>query len=821
LPDFVFIIPPQRLLQTAHSNHSGNNLSSSDTAMQDRAEEENQFRCIFRSPKAHLQMGWIHAAGAFLLDSNRFKFSRRLMKKECLQMDCHSIRVASVVLPAREFPVSSKSGKGTMETRITRRTLGKLIAAAGTAAGVEGVLSAELPTDAAQRSEWKEVHPGVWRATLGSPERYTLVSSRRVEPHLQSFKELPRVDTAPLSSIAGQRIPRGFVVNLPLRAGEQVYGFGLQFLSFAQRGKKKVARVNADPRVDTGDSHAPVPFYVTTEGIGILVDTARYASFYFGDARPKPTHSVASVAQSNPAPNDAPNLQIEDDGLITVDIPRAAGVDIYLFAGPTMLDAVKRYNVFSGGGVMPPEWGLGFWYRMDAQATQQSALALAAEFRDHKIPCDVLGLEPGWQTHAYSCTFEWNKERFPDPAGFVHSAGQMNYKINLWEHAFTHPASPLFPALERYSGNYGVWGGLVPDFASAPGRETFGAYHGKTFVDAGISGFKLDECDNSDYTGGWSFPECSSFPSGIDGEQMHSVFGLNYQMAIWDEFRKRGLQTFNLVRSSGALAAPYPFVLYSDLYGHREFIRALANSGFCGLLWCPEVRDAVNEEDLIRRLESVVFSPLAMVNGWYIKSPPWMQLNRKLNNAGQLLDNWQQLEARCREIVGWRMQLVPYLKAAFEAYAENGTPPFRALVLDTPKDQRLHNIDDQYMVGDRMMVAPLFAGEAGRSVVLPQGQWHDFWTGKSVGGGIELNVPATARRIPVYVRSGSILPLAEVGLHTGAAETRRLTAHVYGDGSLPFTVRDGNGTLQLSWVNGRGQVDGKANYKIVAWKQMG
>ena len=221
-----------------------------------------------------------------------------------------------------------------------------------------------------------------------------------------------------------------------------------------------------------------------------------------------------------------------------------------------------------------------------------------------------------------------------------------------------------------------MWGGVVPDFAGEPARTAFGAYHGETFVDAGVSGFKIDECDNSDYTGGWSFPECSVFPSGVDGEQMHNVFGLRYQMAIWNEFRKRKMPTYNLVRSSGALAAPYPFVLYSDLYVHRDFIRALVNSGFSGLLWCPEVRDAVSEEDLIRRLQSVVFSPLAMINGWYIKNPPWKQLNRRLNNADQLIDGWEKLEARCREIIGWRMQLVPYLTAAFQRYAETARRPF-------------------------------------------------------------------------------------------------------------------------------------------------
>jgi alpha-D-xyloside xylohydrolase len=713
---------------------------------------------------------------------------------------------------------------------MSRRVLAKALAASSAMVGFSHFAPAEAPVSGSPSlHNWQRVHPGVWRATIGNPEKFTPVSSRLVPPQVDAFAKLPHVDAAPLPPIEGKQTKRGCLVHLPLRPNEQIFGFGLQMLSFAQRGKKKVARVNADPIVDTGDSHAPVPFCVTTEGIGILIDTARYATFYFGDARPRPTETAQvtpgfgpNLNGSSTVPNYAHTAQDQDNGRIIVEVPRAAGVDVYLFAGPAMQDAVKRYNVFSGGGFSPPEWGLGFWYRMAARANHKDALTLAKELRDSNIPCDSLGLEPGWQSHAYSCTFAWDQGRFPDPAGFVKSATGLHYKINLWEHAFTDPASPLFAPLEPYSGNYGVWGGLVPDFAGSAAREAFGAYHGNHLIDMGVSAFKLDECDNSDFKSGWSFPECSSFPSGVDGEQMHSVFGLRYQMALWDEFRKRGKQTYGQVRSSGALATPYPFVLYSDLYDHRVYIRALVNSGFSGLLWCPEVRQADSVEDLIRRLQSVVFSPLAQVDCWFMKNPPWKQIDKAKNNAGQLLENWQSLEARCREIIGWRMQLVPYLIAAFQRYAEDGTPPFRALVLDAPEDKRLYTVDDQYMMGDRMMVAPLFAGEASRNVVMPQGSWHDFWSGEAVTGGTGLSVPASTERIPVYVKSGSIIPWADVAMFAGTPETRRITARVYGDGSLPFTLRNSKGTLRLSWRNGNGSLEGEASgYNVYTWKHLG
>jgi alpha-D-xyloside xylohydrolase len=705
---------------------------------------------------------------------------------------------------------------------INRRQLGKGFAAAAMMAALPAQSRAAntASEEPASAHPWKLIHPGIWRATLGAPEKFTPVSSRLVAEKLGPLARLPSVSACPLKSLHGGTGPRGAELRLPLEPHESIYGFGLQFFSMAHRGKKRTIRVNADPKADTGDSHAPVPFYVSTNGYGILVDTARFAEFNCGNVRPRPTHPNPA-APSSIDPNYTRNLDADQSAQIFVEVPEAPGVDVYLFAGPSMLDAVRRYNLFSGGGVVPPEWGLGFWYRASSHAVQQDVESLAQEFRARQIPCDVIGLEPGWQSHAYSCSFVWDKERYPDPAAFVKKLGSMDLKVNLWEHAFTHPTSPLFEPLQPYSGDMGVWSGLVPDFAGPEARRIFGSYHAKTFLDIGVSGFKLDECDNSDYTGGWSFPSLTRFPSGVDGEQMHSVFGLRFQRALWEQYLERNQETYGLVRSSGALAAPYPFVLYSDLYDHRQFIRALVNSGFSGLLWCPEVRDAKSEEDLIRRLQSVVFSPLAMVNGWYIANPPWKQINRQLNNANQLSDHWQQLEAKCSEIIGWRMQIIPYLRSAFARYAADGTPPFRALVLDAPGDATLLQVDDQYMIGDRMMVAPLFAGEPSRKVVIPSGNWHDFWTGQPIAGPTTIDVPAACERIPVYVKSGSVLPIGGIANSTVDPATRNLTVRIFGDGSLPFSIASENHPeLLLAWNNGKGvlsQHEAARPYAVSAW----
>ena len=100
-----------------------------------------------------------------------------------------------------------------------------------------------------------------------------------------------------------------------------------------------------------------------------------------------------------------------------------------------------------------------------SNAKDSAVIALAREFRERNIPCDVFGLEPGWQSHAYSCTFTWHEGRFPNPKQFLSEMKTKQYRVNLWEHAYTNPGSPLFAPLLEHSGDKGVWGGLVPDFA--------------------------------------------------------------------------------------------------------------------------------------------------------------------------------------------------------------------------------------------------------------------------------------------------------------------------------------------------------------------
>ena len=563
------------------------------------------------------------------------------------------------------------------------------------------------------------------KLTFGTPEKL------KPSVFCKDFNYQETAICYPVDQIEYKENARGCVLRLPLGKGEHIYGLGLQLKAFDLRNKKLTLRANADPVTAAGDSHAPVPFFVSTAGYGIYVDTARYAEFYFGTA-PKnpPVEEVESISKVGTSTDEIYAAKDYAMSRISIQIPAAKGVDIYIIEGETITDIVAQYNMLAGGGCEVPDWGLSALYRCYSQYTDEQVLALADEFKENNFAVGTIGLEPGWQTHSYSCSYKWS-ERYPDPVAFAKRLREKGFHINLWEHAFTHPTAPFYNEMIPYSGDYGVWGGLVPDFALQEAKDIFAGYH-KQIVDLGIDGFKLDECDSSDYTRCWSFPLLAEFPSGLDGEQYHSLFGVLYMQTMLQALGEN--PTLSEVRNAGALSAPYPFVLYSDLYEHKDFIRGCATSGFSGILWTPELRDAQNKMELIRRLQSTVFSVQCLINAWYCPDVPW----RELDCAEEV-----------KELLALREQLKPMLAEAFARYHNEGVAPVRALVSDFTADAETYAIDDEYLFCEKLLVAPIAVGESGRDVYLPPCGWRDYFTKEPVESGwhhVETN------GIPVYER---------------------------------------------------------------------
>lgn len=643
---------------------------------------------------------------------------------------------------------------------------------------------------------WTLVEPGVWKGVVGTPEEYSLLSVSGKMPLKEGFTRLPVVTLPALADEITATLNDGKTyITIPLQRQEQLYGFGLNFKTVHQRGRILNLHVDHYGGKDDGRTHAPVPFYVSSCGYGILINSARYLTVYAGSGSRKDSPDAPVAKDRNTDKTWSANPYSD---AVSVLVP-APGVEIYLFAGPQPMDVVRRYNLFCGGGTLPPRWGLGFTHRTPSLYTADQVKQEAEEFERRGYPLDFIGLEPGWQSKSYPCTFEWDKQRFPQPKAFVDEMKKRGIRINLWTNPYVSPESDIYEQMFPLSGSHTVWCGIVPDLAHEKGRRLWMDKLDKEHVGIGVSGYKVDEVDGYDR---WLWPDVATFPSGVSAEQMRQTYGLWVQRTTTDLYHQRNQRTYGLVRASNAGASAYPYVIYNDYYSHPDFITALINSGFCGVLWTPEVRGSKTAEEWLRRFQTVVFSPMAMLNAWASGTKPW---------------SFPEVAEQVKEYALLRMRMIPYWYTEFARYHFDGIPPFRAMNLEAgfspsgvePVELQNTNanletnpyleavskeIKDQYMAGEYLLIAPLFAGQTQRKVVLPKGNWYDFYTGKYVGNGETITVSPGLDRIPVFVKDGAIIPLMEPLLHAPTAgQKMNLEIRHYGkaDGFYRFYDDDG------------------------------
>lgn len=641
---------------------------------------------------------------------------------------------------------------------------------------------------------WKQVEPGVWKGVVGTPEDYSLLDVAAVTPLKESFARLPEVALPALANeIVGSIQDGKTSLRIPLQKKEQLYGFGLNFQTVHQRGKILNLHVDHYGGKDNGRTHAPVPFYISSLGYGVFINSARYLTVYAGSGARKDSPNAPVAKDRN---TDKTWTASPYSDAVSILVP-APGAEIYIFAGPTPMDVIRRYNLFCGGGTLPPRWGLGFTQRTQKLYTAEDVEKEADEFERQGYPLDFIGLEPGWQSKAYPCTLEWDEKRYTDPAGFVKTMLDKGIRINLWTNPYISPESEAYKEMYPVSGSHTVWCGIVPDLAGEKGRQLWKDKLEKEHINIGVSGYKIDEVDGYDR---YVWPDVATFPSGISAEQMRQTYGLWVQRTTADLYKKRNQRTFGLVRASNGGSSSFPYVIYNDYYSHQDFITALINSGFSGVLWTPEVRGSKSAEEWLRRFQSVVFSPMAMINAWASGTKPW---------------SFPEVAKQVKEYALLRMQMMPYWYTEFARYHFDGIPPFRAINLepgfnpeqiitselktsnleDNPYLEAIaKEIKDQYMAGEYLLVAPMFAGQTERTVMLPKGNWYDFYTGKYVGNGERITVSPGLDRIPVFVKDGAIIPFMEAALHAPKAGQKiNLEIRHYGKADGAYRLYDDDG----------------------------
>ena len=614
---------------------------------------------------------------------------------------------------------------------------------------------------------WQSIANGIWRCQLGDISKEQCYSNLAAEPpRLDRINALPPAGFPFVGDVPSYQNNDGKItVRIPAEADEQLYGFGLQFDGLKKN--KTVLTLNADHwGKGGGRTHAPVPFYISNRGYGVFFNTARFLKVYCQIGNRKDSPNNPAPVDRNPVPGteSIDPWQAVPQGDAVEGHIIGKGMELIVFSGASMLDVVRRYNLYCGGGTLPPLWGLGFWHRHAAFDTDQTEAEVAV-FNENQFPLDVVGLEPGWMSSSYPCTFEWQKARFADPAALAKRLLGQGVRLNLWINLYISPESRIHDEIYPYSGSHMVWLGLVPDYYLPKARQLLVDQHTEEHLNIGISGYKVDEVDGYDF---WLWPDHATFLSRTSGESMRQTYGLLMQHLLYKGlFRKNNQRTYGNVCSSNGPASGYPFVIYSDSYDHAQYITGISAASLCGVLWTPEIRNSATAREWLNRMQIVCFSPMAKLNAWATGLQPW---------------SFPEVEAAVRKGIQLRMRLLPYIYNAFADYHFNGVPPMRPMMLESEANaingtvvkgeldsetdpyamDKVIETTGQFMFGPSIMVAPFYDDKATeRQVHLPPGNWYDFCSGQPVGSHTTLVVKAEVLndQIPLFVKDRALIPM--------------------------------------------------------------
>ncbi len=573
----------------------------------------------------------------------------------------------------------------------------------------------------------------------------------------------------------------GFGARFALDPHEQFVGFGDQTRDYLNhRGRRALMWVR------NVASYTPIPFFMSTRGCGLFVNSTWRHVYDMGASSDEWFGFAGERGQ----------------------------LDYYIIYGPDYPAILDRYSAITGRPYIPPLWSFGLWFVCHTEARARDMLDDCLRFREKGIPCDVVGLEPGWMEHNYDFTVDkrWHPERFNIPSyclrgphNFLNAAIRMGFKPSLWlccdydlsveeerqlaargEGPAPQPATRSEALVGGYEQDEHLSAARRMDTQTRPGQAWFD--HLKPFVDQGVELFKQDGANQV-----LEHPD-RKWHNGMDDEEMHNLYPLLYSRQMHEGFRAHtgrratcftpdgyaGLQKWTGTWAGDTGGGPRPLVsmLNLSLSGHSLMtcdMEVTTREGIhCGFL-----------------------QPWAQLNSWNYWRQPWYQ--------------GAELEDVFRDYCRLRYELLPYLYATAHQAHRTGMPMLRAMPLMFPDDPASYELLTQYMLGDSLLVSA-FSEE----VYLPPGEWVDFWTGQVLAGGRRLAVNAPPNRGGgLYARAGSIIPMTTCVPYIDCTPWSQIAVNVVPGADTEAMLIEDDGTTygyergevsetRLAWAEGDG-----------------
>ena len=507
--------------------------------------------------------------------------------------------------------------------------------------------------------------------------------------------------------------------RLSLSVGELIYGLGESFSPFVKNGQT-VDIWNEDGGTSTEQSYKNIPFYISNKGYGVFVNHAEKVSFEVGSENVKKVQfSVAGE-----------------------------GLDYFIINGPTMKEVLMRYTDLTGKPGLPPAWTFGLWLSTSFTTNydEETVNSFVDGMIERKIPLKVFHFDCFWMKEFHWSNFTWDSDVFPDPAGMIGRLKEKGLKICVWINSYIAQESSMFAEgvengyfIKRPNGDVWQWdmwqpGMAVVDFTNPAACDWYSSKL-EALMDMGVDCFKTDF--------GERIPTDVVYYDGSDQHKMHNYYSYLYNKVVF-ELLERRLGKGNAVlfaRSATAGGQKYPVHWGGDCWSDYE---SMAESLRGGLSLTMSGFENTSTPDVYKRWAAFgLLSTHSRLHGSWSYRVPWAYDEESVD-----------VVAFFTRLKG---TLMPYLYKNSIETSNSGIPVMRSMVMEFTDDPTCGYVDKQYMLGDSLLVAPIFNDKGIAHYYLPEGKWTDYFTGDVKLGGRWIKEEHGYLSIPLMVREGSLI----------------------------------------------------------------
>ena len=517
---------------------------------------------------------------------------------------------------------------------------------------------------------------------------------------------------------------------LSLSVGELVYGMGERFTPFVKNGQS-VDIWNEDGGTSTEQSYKNIPFYITNKGYGVLVNHPERVSFEV--ATEMVTRTEFSV--------------------------KGSYLDYFLINGPTMKEVLTRYTDLTGKPSLPAPWTFGLWLSTSFTTNydEETVMSFVDGMLNRGIPLRTFHFDCFWMKEFHWSDFLWDSRVFPDPAGMLKRIKAKGLNICVWINPYIGQESYLFDEgmkngylIKRTNGQVWQWdawqpGMAIVDFTNPAACKWFQDKL-EVLLDMGVDCFKTDF--------GERIPtENVAYFDGSDPVKMHNLYTYLYNKCVFDLLeRKRGKgQAVLFARSATVGGQKFPVHWGGDCWSDYESMEESLHGGLSLLMsgfgfWAHDIGgfESTSTADVYKRWVAFgLLSSHSRLHGSSSYRVPWVYDEEAVDVV--------------RFFTRLKASLMPYLYKTAIDTSRSGVPTMRSMVLEYTEDKTCHYVDKQYMLGDNLLVAPIFNDQSIAEYYLPKGTWTDFFTGEEKEGAGWITEKHGYLSIPLMVKENSIV----------------------------------------------------------------